>query len=80
MFIVAAATATLLFTLSVAAAGLRLLEHELCLLRARVAKLVRLSVAVDDLRHETTQVVPAYRQAASRAKSIRRPDDREASR
>jgi hypothetical protein len=80
MLLAGVATATLLVSLAIAAAGLRLVDTELAVLRARVAKLVRLSVAVDDLRHETTQVVPAYRQAATRATALRRPEDREASR
>jgi hypothetical protein len=80
MLLVSVATATLLVSLAIVAAGLRLVDTELAVLRARVAKLVRLSVAVDDLRHETTQVVPVYRQAATRVKALRRPEDREASR
>ena len=64
----------------VMALALRTLESELAVLRARTDKLVRLSVAVDDLHHETTQVVPAYRQAVTRARTLRRTDDREVGR
>lgn len=59
----------------VLAVALRTLETELAVLRVRSAKLVRLSVAVDDLHHETTQVVPAYRSAVTRARTLRRTDD-----
>ena len=58
----------------------RTLETEVARLRVRSAKLVRLSVAVDDLHHETTQVVPAYRSAVTRARTLRRTDDREVGR
>ena len=64
----------------VMALALRTVESELAVLRARTAKLVRLSVAVDDLHHETTQVVPAYRSAVTRARTLRRTDDREGGR
>jgi hypothetical protein len=64
----------------VMALALRTVESELAVLRARMAKLVRLSVAVDDLHHETTQVVPAYRSAVTRARTLRRTDDREGGR
>ena len=64
----------------VMAVALRTIEAELAVLRVRTAKLVRLSVAVDDLHHETTQVVPAYRGAATRARTLRRTDDREGGR
>jgi hypothetical protein len=77
---VAGLTATLVVCLSVAIVALQVLLRELEALRARTAKLVRLSVAVDDLHHETTQVVPAYRDAATRARTLRRTDDGKGSR
>ena len=64
----------------VMALALRTVESELAVLRVRTAKLVRLSVAVDDLHHETTQVGPAYRHAVTRARTLRRTDDREGGR
>jgi hypothetical protein len=64
----------------VLAVARRSLETELAVLRVRSAKLVRLSVAMDDLHHETTQVVPAYRSAVTRARTLRRTDDREVDR
>ena len=64
----------------VMALALRTVESELAVLRVRTAKLVRLSVAVDDLHHETTQVVPGYRSAVTRARTLRRTDDREGGR
>ena len=64
----------------VLAVARRSLETELAVLRVRSAKLVRLSVAMDDLHHETTQVVPAYRSAVTRARTLRRTDDREVGR
>jgi hypothetical protein len=80
MLIVAMAIVTLLVSLWTLSAGMRRLDTEIGALRRRVARLVRLSVAVDDLRHETTQVVPAYRQAAGRAKALRRTEHPEAPR
>jgi hypothetical protein len=80
MLVVGAATVTLLVALGAFTLGLRHVEHELHSLRGRLSKLVRLSVAVDDLRHETTHVVPTYRQAASRLMRLRRTEDPEASR
>lgn len=66
--------------LAVVAVAVRTLDAQVALLRSRVAKLVRLSVAVDDLHHETTQVVPAYRDAMTRARTLRRTEDGEGSR
>ena len=80
MLLVAGLLAVIALSLAIVAVALRALEAELAVLQARSARLVRLSVAVDDLHHETTQVVPAYRSAATRARSLRRPDDREGSR
>ena len=80
MLIVAVALVTLLVSLWTVSTGMRRLETEIGGLRRRAARLVRLSVAVDDLRHETTQVVPAYQQAARRAKALRRPEEPEAPR
>ena len=77
MLIVATLSAVVAICLAVAIVALRALERELEALRARAAKLVRLSVAVDDLHHETTQVVPAYRSAATRARTLRRTEDGE---
>ena len=75
MLIVGCLTAALLVSFAVAIVALRASESELEGLRARTAKLVRLSVAVDDLHHETTHVVPAYRDAVTRARTLRRTDD-----
>jgi hypothetical protein len=75
VLIVGCLTAALLVSVAVAIVALRAIESELEGLRARTAKLVRLSVAVDDLHHETTQVVPAYRDAVTRARTLRRTDD-----
>jgi hypothetical protein len=75
VLIVGCLTAALLVSLAVAIVALRAIESELEGLRARTAKLVRLSVAVDALHHETTQVVPAYRDAVTRARTLRRTDD-----
>ena len=80
MLVVAGLTATIVLSLGVAVVALRSLQRELVGLRVRAAKLVRLSVAVDDLHHETTQVVPAYRDAVTRARTLRRTDDGEGSR
>jgi hypothetical protein len=80
MLIMSAASATLLIALTITARAVRRLEAELAILRARTDKLVRLSVAVDDLRHEAAHVVPAYRDAATRVKAIRRPGQGEAPR
>lgn len=80
MLVVVAALIALLLCLWMMATGMRRLEKEIAALRRRVGRLVRLSVAVDDLRHETTQVVPAYQQAAGRAKALRRPEEPEARR
>ena len=80
MLIVAVALVTLLVSLWTLSAGVRRLETEIGALRRRVTRLVRLSVAIDDLRHETGQVVPAYRQAAGRAKAWRRTEEPEAPR
>jgi hypothetical protein len=80
MLVVGAATVTLLVAVGAFVLGLRTVEHELHSLRGRITRLVRLSVAVDDLRHETTQVVPTYRQAAGRLKRLRRTEDPQASR
>ena len=75
MLTVAGLTATIVVSVTVAVVAVRAIESELESLRARAAKLVRLSVAVDDLHHETTQVVPAYRDAVTRARTLRRTDD-----
>ena len=80
MLILVGLLAVILVSSVVMAVALRTLESELAMLRARTAKLVRLSVAVDDLHHETTQVVPAYRNALTRARTLRRTDDREGGR
>jgi len=80
VLVVAGLTATIVLSLGVAVVALRSLQSELFGLRARAAKLVRLSVAVDDLHHETTQVVPAYRDAVTRVRTLRRTDDGEGSR
>ena len=80
MFVVAGLTAVIALALVIATVALRALERELDVLRARAAKLLRLSVALDDLQHETTQVVPAYRSAVTRARTLRRPEDREGAR
>ena len=80
MLILVGLLAVILVSSVVMAVALRTLESELAMLRARTAKLVRLSVAVDDLHHETTQVVPAYRSAVTRARTLRRTDDREGGR
>ena len=80
MFIVASLSAVIAICLAVAIVALRALERELAVLRARAARLVRLSVAVDDLHHETSQVVPAYRSAVIRARTLRRTEDDEGSR
>jgi hypothetical protein len=80
MLIVAVALVTLFVSMWTVSSGVGRLEREIDVLRRRVSRLVRLSVAVDDLRHETTQVVPAYRQAAGRAKALRRPEDPEVAR
>ena len=77
MLIVACSCAVVAVCLAVVVMALRALERELEELKARAAKLVRLSVAVDDLHHETTQVVPAYRSAATRARTLRRTEDGE---
>ena len=79
MLIVVSVTGVVVVSLFVAIVALRALERELALLRARTAKLLRLSVAVDDLHHETTHVVPAYRSAITRARTMRRPEDGERS-
>jgi hypothetical protein len=80
MLIVAGLLGVIVVTLAVIAVAVRTLDAHVALLRSRVAKLVRLSVAVDDLHHETTQVVPAYRDAMTRARTLRRPEDGEGSR
>ena len=80
MLIVLASLVTLLVSVWALSAGLRHLHTEIGALRQRVTRLVRLSVAVDDLRHETSQVVPAYRRAAGRAKAWRRSEEPEAPR
>lgn len=80
MLIVVALVGVLVISSVVMAVAVRTLESELAVLRLRAAKLVRLSVAVDDLHHETTQVVPAYRRAVTRARTLRRTDDREGGR
>ena len=77
MLLVAGLLAVIGLSLIVVAVALSALEAEVAVLRGRTARLVRLSVAVDDLHRETTQVVPAYRSAVTRARSIRRPDDGE---
>ena len=77
MLIVASLGAVVAVCLVVSIMALRTLERELEVLKARAAKLVRLSVAVDDLHHETTQVVPAYRSAVTRARTLRRTEDGE---
>jgi hypothetical protein len=79
MLIVVGVTAVVVVSLGVAIVALRAIERELAVLRARTAKLLRLSVAVDDLHHETTRVVPAYRSAITRARTMRRPEDGERS-
>lgn len=66
---------TIVVSVTVMALALRTVGGQLAVLRVRAAKLVRLSVAVDDLQHETTQVVPAYRDAVTRARTLRRPED-----
>ena len=80
MLIVVGLVGVLILSTVVMAVAVRTLEAELAVLRLRAAKLVRLSVAVDDLRHETTQVVPAYRSAVTRVRTLRRTDDREGGR
>ena len=80
MLIVVGLVGVLILSSVVMAVAVRTLEAELSVLRLRAAKLVRLSVAVDDLHHETTQVVPAYRSAVTRARTLRRTDDREGGR
>ena len=77
MLLVAGLLAVIAFQPVIVCVALRALEAELAVLRRRAARLVRLSVAVDDLHHETTHVVPAYRAAVTRARSLRRPDDGE---
>ena len=77
MLIVAGSCAVVAVCLAIAIVALRALERELEIFKARAAKIVRLSVAVDDLHHETTQVVPAYRRAATRARTLRRTEDGE---
>ena len=67
-------------SLAVMAVALHTVDAELAVLRVRAAKLVRLSVAVDDLHHETTQVIPAYRDAVTRGRTLRRAEDREGGR
>ena len=79
MLIVVGVTAVVVVSLGVAIVALRAIERELAVLKARTAKLLRLSVAIDDLHRETTHVVPAYRSAISRARTIRRPEDGERS-
>ena len=80
MLILTGLLAVIVLSLIVAAVALRVLQVELAVLHDRSTKLVRLSVAVDDLQHETAQVVPAYRRAVTRAHTLRRPDDGEGSR
>ena len=80
MLVLTGLTAVIVVSVVVMILALRTMEAELAVLRARAAKLVRLSVAVDDLRHETNQVVPAYRTAVTRARTLRRTDDGEGSR
>jgi len=80
VLLVAVLLAVIALSLVIVCVALRALETELVVLRRRSARLVRLSVAVDDLHHETTHVVPAYRTAVTRARSLRRPDDGEGSR
>ena len=80
MLVVSGVIAAILLSLAAMIVALRSLEVEVALLRARTAKLVRLSVAVDDLQHETTQVVPAYRSAMTRARTLRRTGDFEGGR
>ena len=77
MLIVAGLLFVIGLSLLVTTVALRSVEAELAVLRSRVTKLVRLSVAVDDLHHETTRVVPAYRRAVTRARTLRRTDDGE---
>ncbi|HUP74340.1 MAG TPA: hypothetical protein VM282_14960 [Acidimicrobiales bacterium] len=80
MLIVTGLLGVIVVALAVVAVAVRTLDAQVALLRSRVAKLVRLSVAVDDLHHETTQVVPAYRDAMTRARTLRRTEDGEGSR
>jgi hypothetical protein len=80
MLIVVGLLGVIIVSAVVMAVALRTVETELAALRARSAKLVRLSVAVDDLHHETTQVVPAYRGAVTRVRTLRRTEDREGGR
>jgi hypothetical protein len=80
MFVVVVLLATIGVSAIVMAEALRRLEARAEALRVRAAKLVRLSVAVDDLHHETTHVVPAYRHAVTRVRTLRRPEDPESGR
>jgi hypothetical protein len=80
MLLVAGSIGAIVVASAVMFVALRTLEAEVALLRARAAKLVRLSVAVDDLHHESTQVVPAYRDAVTRARTLRRTEDGEGAR
>jgi len=80
MLLVVALLATIGVSTIVIAVARRRLESHAEALRARAAKLVRLSVAVDDLHHETTQVVPAYRAAVTRVRTLRRSEDPESGR
>ena len=80
MLIVSGLLGAVVVSVVVMAVALRTLETELAALRVRTAKLTRLSVAVDDLHHETTRVVPAYRRAVTRVRTLRRTDDREGGR
>ena len=80
MLTLAALLGVVFIALVVMTLALRTLEAQVEVLRSRAAKLVRLSVAVDDLHHETTQVVPAYRNAVTRARTLRRTENDEGAR
>ncbi|MEO8693540.1 MAG: hypothetical protein ABI658_08485 [Acidimicrobiales bacterium] len=80
MLVVVGLLGTLCVSVVVIAVAQRSVLGHAEVLRVRAAKLVRLSVAVDDLHHETTHVVPAYRGAATRARTLRRPEDPESGR
>ena len=80
VLIVAGLIGAIVVASAVVFVALRTLETEIARRRARAAKLVRLSVAVDDLQHESTLVMPAYRDAVTRVRTLRRPEDGEGSR
>ena len=80
VLIVAGSLGAIVVAATVVFGAMRSLEAEVTRRSARAPKLVRLSVAVDDLHHESTQVVPAYRAAVTRARTLRRAEDREGAR